>query len=412
MGLKRPACETALSNLPRGTLLSIFTTRQGAPTNNWNHVPKRYVDLVDNPKCSITVDLDGHSLHDVFVLVPWDKIRAIAEDVIGFCVKDLSWGGWETYGLNASFEALMPPSPYDSLSPAAPTGPAVAYNPDGSGGIAIPERTGFREVATMNRKDEIARTATAFTETFVEDLYGDDHPRWWEFSMEPLKPEFEYKCNASFGSPSTSNCEAVLYEFFESGTVVLDPMSGPLIKTSGNCAIGVKTTSKLTTTWEMLRTVAQHLLATCVADPLSGIRGGLATSQPSIRRKRRAGLNAWPSSLTMAAYFQDQFDGAASDTCAWSVVLSQISSHKGDVRQCPAPTGPWRPPERELEANGTESHEWQAGNITIIQHGNWTEIAEDNLTNTITDANLTSDLADLPILSPFPSAESASTPSA
>lgn len=270
----------------------------------------------------------------------------------------------------------------------------------------------MEEVATVTRKDEIARTATAFTETFVEGLYGDDHPRWWEFTMEPLNPKFEYKCNASLGSPSTSNCEAVLYEFFESGPVVLDPTAGPLIKTSGNCAIGVKTTSKLTTTWEMLRTVAEHLLATCITDPLSGTRGGLATSQPVVGRKRRADPNTWPSSLIMAAYFQDHFNGAASDTCAWGVVLSQISSHKGDVRQCPAPTGPWRPPERKLEANGTGIHEWHGGNITIIQNGTWTEITEGNLTTTMTDVNLTSDLADLPIISPLPSANPASIPSA
>ena len=143
MTLKRPSCEAALSNLPRGNLPSIFTTRQGAPTNNWIHVPKRYYDSDHNPECSISVDLDGHSQHNVFVLIPWDKVRAMASDVISSCIDGLSWGGWETYGLNASFEALMPPSPYDSHTPAIP---AVIHNPDGSEAstIAIPEGYGQR----------------------------------------------------------------------------------------------------------------------------------------------------------------------------------------------------------------------------------------------------------------------------
>ena len=269
--------------------------------------------------------------------------------------------------------------------------------------------------ATVVRKDEIARTAAAFNQVFAEDLYGYDHPRWWEFTMGPLNPDptnLRYNCTASLGSPSDANCEAVLYEFLKSGPVVLDPASGPLIKTSGNCAIGVKTTSKLTTTWEMLRTVAERLLVRCITDPLAGTRGGFTISQAIVGQNRKADLNAWPPSLTMAAYLQDNFNGAASDTCAWAVVSSQISSNEGDVRQCPAPGRPWRPPERRLDANVTDFHEWHGRNITVIQSGNWTDVTEGNQTTTIEVTNLTSVLDDLPIISTLPSAQSASVPSA
>ena len=143
-GLKRSPCEAALANLPRGALPSIFTTRQSEPRNNWNQVPVRRVDSDHNPECSITIDLDGHSQNDVFVLVPWDKIRAMAQDVIGICVDGFSWGGWETYGLNATFEALMPPAPYHAIPP---PDPATVVNPDGSedsSSVAMPEGYGGR----------------------------------------------------------------------------------------------------------------------------------------------------------------------------------------------------------------------------------------------------------------------------
>ena len=263
---------------------------------------------------------------------------------------------------------------------------------------------------TAARKNEIARTATAFDQQFAENLFHAVHPRWYEFKMGPVNPKpinVKYRCDASLGKPSTANCENVLYDFTESGPVVLDPASGPLIKTSGNCAIGVQTKSKLTTTWEMLRTVAEGLVVSCIEDPVLGTRGGFATSQPVLGRKRQADPNAWPSSLTMAAYFQDHFNGPASDTCAWDAV-----SQGGDVRQCPAWTGPWRPPERKLSANGTSFHELHGGNITVIQNGDWTEVTEGNLTTTIHDLNLTSVLADLPMISALPSPDSANPPTA
>ena len=67
-------------------------------------------------------------------------------------------------------------------------------------------------------------------------LIGQEHPRWWEYPVESSTPtpvNVRYTCNATLGSPSIGNCEAALYEFMHSGDVILDPASGPIIKTSG-----------------------------------------------------------------------------------------------------------------------------------------------------------------------------------
>ena len=67
-------------------------------------------------------------------------------------------------------------------------------------------------------------------------LIFQDHPRWWQYSIEPPTPipvNVDYACDKTLGSPSTANCEAALYEFVQSGDVVLDPVSGPIIKVSG-----------------------------------------------------------------------------------------------------------------------------------------------------------------------------------
>lgn len=69
-----------------------------------------------------------------------------------------------------------------------------------------------------------------------DSLLLQDHPRWWEFPVEPPTPiplNVKYACDEALGSPSTANCEAVLYEFVQSGDVTLDPASGPIIKVSG-----------------------------------------------------------------------------------------------------------------------------------------------------------------------------------
>ena len=67
-------------------------------------------------------------------------------------------------------------------------------------------------------------------------LIDDDHSRWWQYSIEPPTPipvNVKYACDKTLGSPSIANCEAALYEFVQSGDVILDPVSGPIIKVTG-----------------------------------------------------------------------------------------------------------------------------------------------------------------------------------
>ena len=58
---------------------------------------------------------------------------------------------------------------------------------------------------------------------------------------------------------------------------------------------------------------------------------------------------AFPPTFEIAVYLQPPFNGRADTTCSWGVV----SSHQGDIRQCPAKSVPIRPPERMLGANAT-----------------------------------------------------------
>ena len=119
----------------------------------------------------------------------------------------------------------------------------------------------------------------------------------------------------------------------------------------------------------MLRGVAEILLATCITSPISGNIGGTATSQPIFRRKKpqtgnlnHRAFSTWsstkqtfvatsqptlPRSIEIDIYLQDAFHGPANQTCVWGIV----SSHQGNVGQCPAsnaPAIPARPPDRGL----------------------------------------------------------------
>lgn len=58
---------------------------------------------------------------------------------------------------------------------------------------------------------------------------------------------------------------------------------------------------------------------------------------------------AFPPTFEIAVYLQPPFNGPANTTCSWGV----ISSHKGDIRKCPASDAPIRPPERILGVNAT-----------------------------------------------------------
>lgn len=192
-------------------------------------------------------------------------------------------------------------------------------------------------------------------------------------------------CAASLGKPSIANCESALFELIGSGTITLDPASGPLIHVSGNCAVGIESTSRQTTAWETIRGIATTLLGTCVSSPGSRVVGGFAVSHAVAHAlpKRQAEPASQAPNLTVSMYLQEPFNGPSSGTCAWRVA----SSHTGDVRQCPAPTSPWRPPERRLGENGTSFAQWHQGNRTIIKVGNWTETVEGNFTTLVEAAN-------------------------
>ena len=69
-----------------------------------------------------------------------------------------------------------------------------------------------------------------------DSLMTRDHPRWWQYPIEPPTPipiNVKYTCEETLGSPSTANCEAALFEFVQSGDIVLDPTLGPIIKVTG-----------------------------------------------------------------------------------------------------------------------------------------------------------------------------------
>ena len=157
-------------------------------------------------------------------------------------------------------------------------------------------------------QNELARMLKGLSKNQLSLIYTR-HPRWWEYSIEPPTPipvNVDYVCDKTLGSPSTANCEAALYEFVQSGNVILDPMSGPIIKVTGkppdtrfslqggahspsfpgNCAISVGANERHSTTWDMLRSVAETLVSTCISSPVSGAVGGTAISQTMPGQKR------------------------------------------------------------------------------------------------------------------------------
>ena len=219
----------------------------------------------------------------------------------------------------------------------------------------------------------IARAHKALNLRYVSGLMGYNHPRWWEFHLGPLTPEptnIDYTCDSKLGSPNIGNCEALLFEFVRDGEVVLDPAAGPVIRTSGNCAIGISSKIRQVMSWDMLRNLAQHLIVSCVASPITSAIGGRAIAKPVRARRKRVSLSSFSrrdtttttslSSIEMSVYLQPPFSGAPDDTCPWKVA----SSHTGDIRQCPAMTSPYRPPERELGANGITA---DSVNATIVE---------------------------------------------
>ncbi|CAD6592368.1 MAG: hypothetical protein ASARMPREDX12_006046 [Alectoria sarmentosa] len=372
-----------------------------------------------DPRCVVTIDLDGHSQRDQFVFVPYDQVRVMAQRIVDFCVGIFDRGGFMTYGVGRTLEALITPTAYSGGNTDIPT-PAYVEQPDESVGLGIvavpsnqdtgaayilavcpvhsnyidsftdvpyymvisvsgprveldPENTDYSisSVAIAEIQDMFLSSKTSTVQNrlarVLEGLQGGrhvlrrpNHPRWWVYPIEPLTPvpnNVIYGCDASLGSPSLANCEAALYQFVQSGDVSLDPASGPVIKISGNCAIAVGANEKHSTTWDILRSVAETLVQTCISSPVSGTLGGTAISQSIVGWKRsslyqrltRSSKVDFPPTFEIAVYLQQPFNGAADATCSWGVV----ASHQGDVRDCPARAAPVRPPERRLGANLT-----------------------------------------------------------
>ena len=143
--LRHGACQAAVENLPRGTLPSIFTTRAHTATNNYIQVPVRYNDIELRPSCTVSIDLDGHSLTDQYVFVPWNEIREMAQAVVDTCVDLLLCGGFITYGVGRTFESLIYPTAYGDNNAEIPV-PAWVRQPDDTvESVAIPFTPAYNE---------------------------------------------------------------------------------------------------------------------------------------------------------------------------------------------------------------------------------------------------------------------------
>jgi len=145
--LSTSPCQVALQGLPSGSIPSIFTTRTSASGNNFVTVPKRYVDSETHPSCAITIDLDGHSKDNVFVLVPWKKIRIIVQDIIDGCVDRSHWGG---------FDAVIDPTLFEP-NEANNAVPAQVEQPDGTLDttvVAIPPDTSSSGYGKLFRRSQ------------------------------------------------------------------------------------------------------------------------------------------------------------------------------------------------------------------------------------------------------------------
>lgn len=135
--LTRTACDAALQGIPTGELPTIFTSRRRISGTNFVSLPKRYADSEAHPSCVITIDFDGRSENNAFVSIPWDKVREKAQIVLDDCVGAAAgWGGYATYGLKKTFQALLDNTPASGLDRPQP---AQVIEPDGSfSDVAIP----------------------------------------------------------------------------------------------------------------------------------------------------------------------------------------------------------------------------------------------------------------------------------
>lgn len=165
-------------------------------------------------------------------------------------------------------------------------------------------------------------------------------------AVDPNPQDTGIPCGASLGMPRTANCESALFEFIGSGPVTLDTRSGSLNDISGNCAFGIGNTSKLATTREPIRSIANILLVICKQNLVNGVVGGHAIRHATVHNLQKRSAQPLPQApeVTVSIDLQGPFDSPPSKTCAWKMA----SFRAGDVRRCPAPTAPWRPSEQRL----------------------------------------------------------------
>ncbi|KAL8818190.1 MAG: hypothetical protein Q9191_007995 [Dirinaria sp. TL-2023a] len=382
--LDRPICNIALEAMPKGALPSIFSPRASIMDNAFT-LPRFYVDSAERPRCVITIELDGHSNRNVFVLIPWDKIRDMAEIIMDTCIPlgGYGWGGTATFGLQRTFDALVNLAPYDREEGQLAE-PAEVTQPDGSGGfVAIPAdaasqgydvplyllvtvsgqryqvekrrndgmigtslreemRRKYRDATDVHTQNNIQRIRDGLSARFISDLWANPPgfgPRWWEFTPGPPTPDpanVKYQCEARLGNPQMAHCESALIQMPPHGPVTLDAVKGPvIIRTAG-------------TDTALL-----------------------------------------PPTFQISIYLQEPFTGAANQTCAWGVVSGLDD---GDVRECPAYNGHHRrPPQRNLGDNTTTYFHYD--NMTEIIQGNTLEIKSQNSTGFL-QGNSTDFIAD------------------
>lgn len=143
------ACQAVVNNLPRGTLPSIFTTRARTPVNNYIQVPVLYTNAGPDPACMVTIDLDGHSLTDQFIFVPWDEVRKMAQSIVDSCVSPMNRGGYITYGIGRTLQSLVHPTTYEGNNADIPT-PIWVRQPDETiNYVAIPSTPAADEYSEL-----------------------------------------------------------------------------------------------------------------------------------------------------------------------------------------------------------------------------------------------------------------------
>ena len=104
------ACRIAWAQMPSNVENMIYTTL--APPGEpypFHQVPIRYRDNTRNPRCFITIDLDGHSKNDTMVVVSDGYVRHMAYSLMTKCVLQRSGpeGGVRTYGLGSTISQMI-----------------------------------------------------------------------------------------------------------------------------------------------------------------------------------------------------------------------------------------------------------------------------------------------------------------